>query len=433
MKKLLVFISAIGLICCDNEKEITTGTLTVSGLLTNGTAPVANATVDIDDLVQYKVRSDVNGFFEIKNVSSGKHTLNYEVSSDTGAFSKVSDTLEVNEDVFLESLTLPDPVILNEAEIQRSLESNEVSLSWNKYQLPDFREYKLYQHSSSGLDETTGELLHVATIANDTLFSTMAPHSSETFFRVFVRDNFGLYGGSNIIDVSIGPYESEPELAIGVQSDFFLSENEEQELYFDTLGAGIYSIAWFDSWFDDYDAGSIVVSAYNEDKSTYYFQNERLIQMNGSPFSIYVGGEERVYMNIEHFDDRFPGSYGVKITSLGEETSLPLTIGEASNISIDLGEVKMAHFEALANKEYEIIVGSTVNGGAMDDGTQTHISIYEESSDSFSIYKEAIPFPCCGGTKTFNINPGTQRKVYLVIDGAYWFKQNTVDILINEL
>jgi len=235
------------------------------------------------------------------------------------------------------------------------------------------------------------------------------------------------------VNLTIGAYESEPELEIGVLSDFFLSADEEQELYFDAPGAGFYSIAWFDAWFDDYGAGSIVVSAYDEDKSTYYFQNERLLQMNGSPFPIYVEDEERVYMNIKHFDNRFPGSYGVKITSLGEEVSLPLTIGEASNISIDLGEVKVAQFEALTNEEYEISVGNTVSGGAYGDGIETNISIYEEGSDSFSFYKETIPFPCCGGTKTFNITPGTQKKVYLVLDGAYWFEQNAVDILINEL
>lgn len=329
---------------------------------------------------------------------------------------------------------LPDPVVLNEPEIERSLESNEVSLSWNKYQAADFREYKLYKHSSSGLDETTGELLHVATSANDTLFTTTVPHSSETFFRVFVRDDFGLLGGSNISNVTMGVYESNPELEIGVQSDFYLSQDEEQELYFDTPGAGIYSIAWFDDWFDDYSAGSIVVSAYNENKSTFYFQNERVIQMTGSPFSIYVGGQERVYMNIKHFStNSTPGSYGVKIKALTDETSLPLTLGEASNISIDLGEVKMAHFEALANKEYEISVGNTVSGGAYGDGIETQVSIYEEGSGTFTFYKETIPFPCCGGAKILHITSGAQRKVYLVLDGAYWFEQNAVDILIHEL
>ncbi len=433
MKKLSLLIFAISLTCCDSEKEVATGTLTVSGVLTNGTVPVANATVDIDDLVQYQVRSDVNGFFEIENVSSGSHTLNYEISSDNGAFSKVTDPLEINGNLFLDSLMLPDPVMLNNPEVQRSIESNEISLSWNKYQASDFREYKLYKHSSSGLDETTGELLHVATSANDTVFTTIASHSSETFFRVFVRDNLGLLGGSNIVDVAIGTYESEPELEIGVQTDFFLSEDEEQELYFDAPRAGIYSIAWFDSLFQDYDAGSIVVSANNEDKSIYYFQNERLIPMNGSPFPIYVQREERIYLNIKHYDNRFPGTYGVKISSFEEDVSIPLTIGEATNLTIGLGDVKMAHFEAIANKEYEIIVGSTVNGGALDDGVQTHVSIHEEGSDSFTIYKEFIPFPCCGSTKTFNIASDTEKNVYLVIDGAYWLEQNTVDILIKEL
>lgn len=272
---------------------------------------------------------------------------------------------------------LPDPVTLNDSDIQRNVVSNEVTLSWNKYQGTDFREYKLYQHSSSGLDETTGELLHVATTANDMLFATTLPHSSETYFRVFVRDNFGLLGGSNIVEVPIGVYESDPEIIVGIESSYCLSADEEQELYFDTPSAGLYSIAWFDSWFNDYAAGSIVVAAYNNDKSTTYFQNERLIQMNESPLPIFVPSNERVNLGIDHYDDRYPGTYG--------------------------------------------------------DGAATFLSIYKESADAFHTYKEPIPFPMGTPTKTIEVNYDSTTMVFLIIDSAYWVEDNSVNIIINEL
>jgi hypothetical protein len=432
MKKLFIVLNILLFITgCTEDKPIF-GDLKVSGYLSNGTGPVANAVVDLNDLVQFRVSSDNEGFFEINNVPSGAHKLNYQVNLESGSFSKVTEDIQLTSDLFLDNLMLPDPVSLNDATIQRNVVSNEVSLSWNKYEGNDFREYKLYKHSTSGLDETTGELLHVATTINDTLFTTTLPHSSETYFRVFIRDNFGLLGGSNIVEVPIGVYESNPEIALGVETSYFLSADEEQELYFDTPSAGLYSIAWFDNWFDDYDAGSIVVSAYNGDKSISYFQNERLIQMNGSPLPILVPSSERVYLDIDHYDDRFPGTYGIKVTLLDESDFSPLEIDTQTTETIGLGGTKLFYFEALAGKAYGITSGNTVNTGAYGDGAATFISIYEENAEAFHTYKEGIPFPM-GTPKTIEMSFDTSTKVFLIIDSAYWFDENSVNIMVTEL
>ncbi len=433
MKKFLVVFCFVSILTSCNKDKLIEGDLTVSGYLTNGENPVANAIIDIDDLAQYQVTSNKEGFFEIKNVAKGAHKLNYKVGPDEGSFSKITERIEVNDDLLLESLMLPDPVTLYDPEIQGGLESNQVSLSWDKYTGTDFREYKLYKHSSSGLDETTGELLHVATSANDTVFTTTLPYSSVTYFRVFVLDDFGLLGGSNIIEVPIGVYTLNPEITLGVQTDYFLNLEEEHELYFDVPQQGIYAITWFDNWSDNYSINSIVVSAYNEDKSNYYFQNERLIADTGSPRPIYVSSAQRVYLNVKGFQDRFSGTYGVKITPLGDDVSTPLTIGLSSNIIMDQGDIKISHFEALANTNYQITAGNTVSGIPYDNGRVTHISIYEENASSFSIYKELIPMPCCGGTETYTVSVDTAKKVYIIIDGSFYSNRNTVNLQIEEL
>ncbi len=436
MKKslLLFFGLAFLVLSCNKEKESSIETaLTVSGYLNNGKSPVANAIIDIDDLVQYQVASNTEGFFEIKNVTSGSHKLNYKVGSDEGSFSKITETIEINDDLFLDSRTLPNPVTLYDPEIQNNLESNNVTLFWNKYIGTDFREYKLYKHSSSGLDETTGELLHIATAANDTVFTITLPYASETYFRIFVRDDFDLLGGSNIIELAIGFNTPEPEITVGIQMDNYLSLSEEQELYFDTPEAGLYSIAWFDEGFDEYSAGSILVSALNDDKSQYYFQNERLIQMTGAPLPIYVQSGERVHLGVKGYNESISGTYGLKVRHLQEEDGSSLTIGTPSNVLMNLGETQLLFFEAEANKEYEIVVGNTIDGGAYDDGTETQLSIFEQGEDSFSVYKNSIPFPCCGATKTFPVSVESTKKIYLIIDAAYWFKANTVNIVVNEL
>ncbi|WP_149273767.1 fibronectin type III domain-containing protein [Pareuzebyella sediminis] len=432
MKKMLflLFVFSLTINCTMEEAE--NEQYSVSGLLTNGIFPVTDATVDIDNLVQYRVKSDADGFFKIDNIPEGTHELNYGITIENGSFSTMSETINITSDLSLNALMLPDPVILDNPTIQRDLQSNEVNLSWNKYTGEDFREYKVYQHSSSGLDETTGELLHVATSLNDTLFTTTLPHSSETYFRVFVRDDFGLLGGSNIVEVPIGMYESDPEITVGVETSYYLSAEEEQELYFDTPGPGLYSIAWFDQWFDEYDAGSIVVSAYNSDKSKTYFQNERLIQMNGSPLPVYVPNAERVYLKIDHYDDRFPGTYGVKVTPLNESDFSALEIGVHTLKTIGLGDTELFTFEAGAGTAYEITLVNTIDTGAYGDGAATYISIYEEGADQFSTYKESISFPM-GTPKTIELSYESATKVFLIIDSAYWYVENSVNFVINEI
>jgi hypothetical protein len=88
MKKLLFLLVVISLFASCNKDKLVTGELTVSGYLTNVNTPVANAEVDINDLVKFRVKSDTNGFFEIINIPSGTHELNYQVASNQAAFRK---------------------------------------------------------------------------------------------------------------------------------------------------------------------------------------------------------------------------------------------------------------------------------------------------------------------------------------------------------
>ena len=76
------------------EKDKASGSLTVSGYLTNGTSPVKNAKVDLDDLVQYKATSNSEGYFEINNVPEGDYKLNYGIGSENEGFSKISERFE---------------------------------------------------------------------------------------------------------------------------------------------------------------------------------------------------------------------------------------------------------------------------------------------------------------------------------------------------
>ncbi len=228
-----------------------------------------------------------------------------------------------------------------------------------------------------------------------------------------------------------GPIVEEPTESIriipGELTDFYSENGFEQEFYFESSNSGLYSVAWFDHWFDDFNA-AIHVSAYNSDKSNYYFQNEQLIQNNGAPFPIFVPSAERVNLSVIG-----KGTYGVKITPLEEDVSNLLTLDTPKDVIMNLGDTQLLYFEVQENKNYEITVGNSVDGGAYDDGAETMISILEEGTEGFSVYKESIPSPCCGGTKSFSVTSEEAKKIYLVINAAYWFKANKVTIEIKEI
>jgi hypothetical protein len=75
-----------------------------------------------------------------------------------------------------------------------------LDLSWTLTDAADFREYKVYRHTSSGLDESTGTLIHISTHIGDTTFQVKNLNPlSEYYFRVYVMNEFGRLGGSNIV------------------------------------------------------------------------------------------------------------------------------------------------------------------------------------------------------------------------------------------
>lgn len=175
------------------------------------------AMVYLDDVL--KATSNLTGEFTIEDVESGQYKLKVSSSDDSEMFSTTEVDIDVEgSDLDLESLLLPVPVHLLEP---TDVTSKSIHLTWNKCKAEDFREYKIYIHYSSALDESTGTLLHVVTDVNDTTLSvnegdfwwagsSLTPNT-HYFFRVFVMNDFGRMSGSNILDVKTALWDNEDE------------------------------------------------------------------------------------------------------------------------------------------------------------------------------------------------------------------------------
>lgn len=196
---ILIFISIILLTlggCKDNTSN-PTGNYSVSGKLIYDGSPLPDATVSLDNRIDLTTQSNSGGEFSINNVPGGDYNIIVEKTNPDGSFIKKSDDISVTDDIFIESLILPKGVNLFEP---TNISATSMQLIWTSTDANDFREYKLYRHTSSGLDETTGTLIHVSTAISDTQFTDddlypLTPY----FFRVYFMNEYGQLGGSNIV------------------------------------------------------------------------------------------------------------------------------------------------------------------------------------------------------------------------------------------
>jgi len=171
----------------------------VSGVVLQNEQPVEGALVQLDDYINLIAYTDPNGHFEIDDVASGEYEISVRQGETTGSFAERRYDVAIAADVMLSELTLPVPTVLEEPEPSAGLQ-----LSWSATDAEDFREYKLYRHDSSGLDETTGELVHVSTERLETTFVDEDLRAGdEYFYRLYVMNDKGRLGGSNIVSAVV--------------------------------------------------------------------------------------------------------------------------------------------------------------------------------------------------------------------------------------
>ena len=189
---------------CTNEE---TNIFTVSGHVYYLGEPIEDVTISIDDQYNWTVGTDADGFFHISSVSSGEHQLKmkknmsdpHNTVNDTSGFTERTMNISVQEDLELSDLKLPKAVLLHQP---TDITESRAFISWSPTDDVEFREYKLYRHHSSGLDETTGTLVHVSTFLSDTSFSDEQLDPFQNYFyRVYVMNDYGRIGGSNIVSL----------------------------------------------------------------------------------------------------------------------------------------------------------------------------------------------------------------------------------------
>jgi hypothetical protein len=214
MKTLKFFLIIAIFYSCNKEDEYS-GSFDINGKVKydNGIS-ANNSQIYLNN--EFKTTTNSEGDFAINEVNAGKYTLKATSSDSSNGYSEVIVEIDLkDDDLNLGSLLLPVPVKLLEP---TDVTSHSIKLIWNKCNASDFREYKIYIHNSSALDENTGTLLHITTSVNDTILSvnegdfwwggsTLTPNTTY-YFRVFVVNSYGRMSGSNIIKVKTSLWDN---------------------------------------------------------------------------------------------------------------------------------------------------------------------------------------------------------------------------------
>jgi hypothetical protein len=234
--KTLYFLFIIAIFCSCNKNEDYSGTFDITGKVKfdNGKS-AENSHIYINN--ELKTTTNNEGIFIISDLNAGKYILKATNSDTLNSYSEIEVEIELKDnDLNLESLLLPNPIKLLEP---TNITSKSIKLTWNKCNATDFREYKIYIHSSGALDESTGTLLHIETNANDTILfvkegdfwwagSTLTPNT-RYFFRVFVMNSYGRMSGSNIVNAKTSLWDNADEFtsnyAINLEYSFAAQGN----------------------------------------------------------------------------------------------------------------------------------------------------------------------------------------------------------------
>jgi hypothetical protein len=223
---------------------------------------------------------------------------------------------------------------------------------------------------------------------------------------------------------------SQVEIVEGENHVDIIGNGEELWFYFNANAGDIYKISWQDSWWEEYTAGSIYVTGYEEDKNTLYFQEERLIQMNGSPKVISVENNGVVYLKVRGYDNEISGSFVINVEQLNTSTATLLHCDSTLNFSVSAGETMLYKIDLVKDSKYNLSIEGSEFIGAYGDEVAVKVSAYRAGLNQYYFLDEFAQSPVYnnGQSNIQDIIALETETVYLAIMGAYWWNPRSVSL-----
>ncbi len=211
IRGILIYSTLFFFSSCLNNSTDPTGTtpkdepgITLSGTVSLNGKGVSGATVELDDVVNWRTTTDSFGGFKLIKLSTGKHEIKIHKELSNNQISEQNTSIYITE-----KETIMDPIKLAQPPTLYNINPSTIvnysgSVKWSKSKESEFKEYKIYKGQIPGVDAVNGDLIFSTTSINDTFFidpnlRTGIPY----YYRVYTGCNLGKTAGSNIISLTL--------------------------------------------------------------------------------------------------------------------------------------------------------------------------------------------------------------------------------------
>ena len=223
--------------------------------------------------------------------------------------------------------------------------------------------------------------------------------------------------------------DSEIEITLGENYVDVIESGEEMWFSFNAEAGMLYKVSWKDSWWEEYTAGSIYVTGYEADKSTVYFNEERLIQMHGAPKVISVENDGLVYVKVRGYRNEISGSFAINVDKLNAAESTNLYCDSTLSSIVSAGEVQVYQMQVVKDSLYTVSIEGSQFIGAYGDQVSVKVSALREGLNESYFLDELARAPMYNGTPNIQSFTALETEtIYLPVMGAYWWSPRAVSL-----
>jgi hypothetical protein len=396
----------------------------VSGQVLSDRGPVQGARVALGSDSEQSTLSDEAGRFVLHGVPSGQHTLNTTYVEEDQTVSQQMEIV-VTGNTSVETLKLPLPVELTATAGPMIPGKSTAVLNWARAFKEGFREYKVYRHTSSGLDETTGTLVHVATDIDATRFESEEEPLKTYYYRVFVMNDYGKLGGSNIASLSLGAYVPPPALMLGQGVQAILYAGAPPHLFhFESSAQALYTVRH---------SGDLNLTVLDATQSITYAQDPRAIHMTGHPLLFPARGAERVHLRVSIMESQFlkSANYSLEVRELRPTGQSDLAPGAPLSLRMETGAAQVLSFDAVAGTRYRLVVESTARGAPSSNEALSFVSVFGANVATPYVWDQRVGL--MGSPQSYEFTATRTERLTVAIVAAYWFEPTQVTLSINAV
>lgn len=211
---------------------------------------------------------------------------------------------------------------------------------------------------------------------------------------------------------------------------------------FDVTKGDPYRIWWQDSWWEEFTAGSIYVTAFMSDTVSTYFAETRIIAQESSPLFIVANETGSVFLRVRPYDFASgsvvnffdEATFAVHCDSLlGADE--PVLLDSLYHLNIDSAGFLLFSANVMKDSSYQILADGSPNVGAYGDEVSVNMSVIPNYGHMPYFFEQQVTSSAFGYPELtlFEFVAQETGKIYIAFNAAYWWTTRSFDFKISKI